>query len=78
MEHSDYKKGLLNKTQIRIINKLVVNSSTISKDKKMFRATSKMNIFFIEKSLKDALVVNEVTGYELFEAEGWDGYESVF
>lgn len=75
MDKSDYIMGSIIKTQINRIEKLVLNTDTVPKDAHIFRASKNLKLFFISDEARKVLEENKVTGYELFEAEGWDGLE---
>ena len=75
MEKSKYVMGSLNETQIKRIKKLVVNEYGVDGNPKLFRANAKRNLFFIHETIKNIFEKNNITGYNVFEADGWDGFD---
>ena len=73
MDKSEYRMGALVKTQIKRIKNLVVNSNVIPDDAKIFRASTKLDQIFINEDVRKALVDEEISGFKVFQAEGWDG-----
>ena len=75
MEKSTYRMGAIDESQIKRIKNLVINEKAIESSPKLFRATTKLNQFFIHDDVRKAFEENNITGYKLFAAEGWDGLD---
>ncbi|WNO08087.1 imm11 family protein [Teredinibacter sp. KSP-S5-2] len=73
MDKSEYRMSALNETQIARVKHLVVNQNGVSESAKFFRAKNKGDSYFVSDEVKIAFEEAGVSGYELFEAEGWDG-----
>ena len=73
MEKSDYKMNRIIKNQVKFIDELVLNYDKIPDNAKIFRATTKLNLVLIREDIKQAFEEAGLTGYKVFEADGWDG-----
>ena len=72
MEVSEYRMGRIIKTQISRIISLAVDYKNIPEDAHLFRASMKLDEFFISDELKKAFEKNNITGYCVMAADGWD------
>ncbi|NVJ05729.1 hypothetical protein HUW63_10865 [Myxococcus sp. AM001] len=75
MERSDYEMDSLEKDQIGVIDRLALNTSAISPDAKMFRCTKERRLILIRDDVHAAFEQAGLTGFKVYEAEGWDGLE---
>jgi hypothetical protein len=75
MEKSDYKMDSLEKDQIGRIKKLAINEKGIRPDAKMFRCAKERRLVLIREDVLEAFKKAGLTGFKVFEAEGWDGYD---
>jgi hypothetical protein len=73
MEKTDCVMGSLIETQIVDIDELVLDYDKIPEDAKIFRATAKLDLILIRDDIKRAFEDAGITGYKVFEADGWDG-----
>ena len=73
MDKSEYKMGSLDKTQIKLLTKLVIDYDAIPEDAKVFRASKMLAQIFINDDVKQALENAGIEGFSVVEAEGWDG-----
>jgi len=73
MEASEYRMGSIIKTQIKRIKKLVIDDKSIPDNAHFFRASAKLNQFFISGELKQVFDINNITGYRSIVADGWNG-----
>lgn len=75
MEESDFVESAFFPAQISDIDELVVNDLSLPEGKKVFRASTKMDQIFISDEVKTAFEEASIKGYNVFEAEGWDGLD---
>lgn len=75
MDKSEYRMDPLDEGQIASIDNMVVDFEQVAESAKFFRASKKKDSFFITDDVKQAFEAAEITGYKLFEAEGWDGLD---
>ncbi len=75
MERSQYEMDSLEKDQIGQIDELALNTSAIHPDAKMFRCTMERRLILIREDVHAAFVQAGLTGFKVYEAEGWNGLE---
>ncbi|MFP2958751.1 imm11 family protein [Myxococcus sp. 1LA] len=75
MERSRYEMNSIDKEQIGFIDKLALKADTISPDAKMFRCTHERRLILIREDVHAAFEQAGLTGFKVYEAEGWDGLE---
>ncbi len=75
MENSEFRMGNIIKTQIKWIDDLSIDYENIPEDAKFFRASMKLDQFFIRDDVKEAFEASGLTGYKVFDADGWDGLD---
>ena len=73
MEASTYRMDALIEDQIDRIKNLVVSYENIPKNAHLFRASAKLNQYFISDDLKQAFEKNNIKGYRTIAADGWKG-----
>ena len=73
MDKSEYKMGSLDKTQIKLLTKLVIDYDAIPEDANVFRASKMLAQIFINDNVKQALENAGIEGFSVVEAEGWNG-----
>lgn len=73
MEKSKCVMSSLDETQVQFIKKLVLDYEQIPDDAKIFRATTKLDLILIRDDIKQAFEEADLTGYKVFEADGWNG-----
>ncbi|MET1254933.1 imm11 family protein [Aliikangiella maris] len=74
MEHSEYRQDRLDRGQISRMKKLVIKKD-IPADAKLFRDPNMMDRVFIHDDVKAALEAENITGYKLMPADGWEGFD---
>ncbi|NTX53311.1 hypothetical protein HUA74_21955 [Myxococcus sp. CA051A] len=75
MARSVYDINHLAKDQIGLIEKLVLKSDAISPQAKIFRCTTETRLTLIREDVLAAFNEAGLTGFRVYEAEGWDGVE---
>lgn len=75
MERSEYVMDSLEKDQIGHIDKLALQTTAISPDAKLFRCTKERRLILIREDVHAAFEQAGLTGFKVYEAEGWDGLE---
>lgn len=75
MDKSDYTMGSINKTQIKMIDELIIKRDNIPEEAKIFRASNKLDEMFINDELKQAFESAGLTGWKAIPADGWDGLD---
>ncbi|WP_163868658.1 imm11 family protein [Myxococcus eversor] len=75
MNRSVYDMNFIVKDQIGLIEKLALKSGSISPQAKMFRCTSYLRLILIREDVLAAFEQAGLTGFKVYEAEGWDGME---
>ncbi|WP_434346775.1 imm11 family protein [Myxococcus virescens] len=75
MERSNYEMNSIDKEQIGFIDKLALQTTAISPDAKMFRCTKERRLILIREDVHAAFEQAGLTGFKVYEAEGWDGLE---
>jgi|SRR5215217_877425 len=75
LELSVYRMNAIAKDQISRVKKLVLKSDAISPQAKMFRCTLQRRLILIREDLHTAFVEEGLTGFKVYNAEGWNGLE---
>ncbi|MCP3165930.1 imm11 family protein [Myxococcus qinghaiensis] len=75
MERSDYRMDAIAKDQIDRVNNLVLKPGTISPQAKMFRCKGYLRLILIREDVHAAFEQAGLTGFKVYDAEGWDGFE---
>lgn len=75
MERSVFKMDPLEQDQIGRIKKLVLKPASISPQAKMFRCTMERRLILIREDVHAAFVEAGLTGFKVYDAEGWNGLE---
>ncbi|NTX05922.1 imm11 family protein [Myxococcus sp. CA040A] len=75
LERSTYKKDPLEEDQIGRIKKLALKPASISPQAKMFRCTMQRRLILIREDVHDAFVRAGLTGFKVYNAEGWNGLD---
>ncbi len=75
MDKSDYKLNALDKSQIGLIRKIVINEKGIRPGAKMFRCTRERRVVLIREDVLEAFKKAGLTGFRVFDADGWDGLD---
>ncbi|WIG94128.1 DUF1629 domain-containing protein [Myxococcus sp. SDU36] len=75
MERSVYRMNAIAKDQIGRIKKLVVKHETIRPQAKIFRCTNERRLILIREDVHAAFVQAGLTGFKVYETEGWNGLE---
>jgi len=75
MEKTEFVPDRLIEGQINFIHKLVIKEDVDANRAKFFRATTKLDLFFIHDDVRKALESAGITGYKLYPADGWDGLD---
>ena len=75
MKKSDYKMASIEKDQVKRIKKLVVDHENVDKDAIIFRASTMKKHIFIREDLLEIFKENDVTGYKVYQANGWNGVD---
>jgi hypothetical protein len=75
MKKSDVRMGAIEKTQVKAINRLVLNRQGIGRDARMFRASTMLRLVLVREDVRDALDAAGLTGYATFPADGWNGMD---
>jgi hypothetical protein len=73
MEKSEYRMGSIDKTQISRIKDFKVSPDAIDPDATFFREKNMLRLFLLRNDLYEIFVKEGFTGFEVWEAEGWDG-----
>ncbi|TQF09928.1 hypothetical protein FJV41_42045 [Myxococcus llanfairpwllgwyngyllgogerychwyrndrobwllllantysiliogogogochensis] len=73
MERSVYRMDSLAKDQIGRVKNLVLKYDAINPQAKMFRCTMQRRLILIREDVHAALVEAELTGFKVYNAEGWNG-----
>ncbi|MET1254932.1 imm11 family protein [Aliikangiella maris] len=74
MEKSEYTIDDFDETQIDFIQKLIAKKD-IPESARLFRASTMMDRIFIHDDVKEALEAENITGYKLMPADGWEGFD---
>ncbi|MFY2560305.1 imm11 family protein [Corallococcus terminator] len=75
MDRSVYDMNFIVKDQIGLIEKLALKSGTIHPQAKMFRCTTYLRLILISEDVLAAFEQAGLTGFKVYEAEGWNGME---
>ncbi|MFY2560308.1 imm11 family protein [Corallococcus terminator] len=75
MDRSKYRMNAIDKEQIDRVKDLVLKHDAISPQAKMFRCTMERRLILIREDVHDAFEQAGLTGFKVYEAEGWDGLE---
>ena len=75
MEKSEYRMSALDKQQIASIDNIVLDKKAIPPDIKIFRCSKELRLILINEEVYEALKCAGLTGFRVFEAEGWDGFD---
>ncbi|NVJ25433.1 hypothetical protein HUW62_29830 [Myxococcus sp. AM011] len=75
MERSKYRMNDIDKEQIGRVKDLVLKHDAISPQAKMFRRTMERRLIIIREDVHAAFVEAGLTGFNVYDAEGWDGLE---
>ncbi|OVE76508.1 hypothetical protein BVX98_05880 [bacterium F11] len=75
LDKSKYRINRLNKSQIKSIQKMVLNHKAIDQEKKIFRARQRLRLILIRNDLRNVLLKNGITGLIFFKADGWNGFD---
>ncbi|NVJ28511.1 hypothetical protein HUW62_45670 [Myxococcus sp. AM011] len=75
LERSVYKMDPLEEDQIGRIKKLALKPASISPEAKMFRCTMERRLIIIREDVHAAFVEAGLTGFKVYNAEGWNGLE---
>ncbi|ATB44483.1 imm11 family protein [Corallococcus macrosporus] len=73
MERSVYRMNAIAKDQIGRVKKLALKYEAISPQAKMFRCTMERRLILIREDVHAAFVQAGLTGFKVYEAEGWNG-----
>lgn len=74
MKQSEVVMEVLEENQIDRIKKLIINPEKVEKNAYLFRATTKMDQYFVHDKIKCALEKNSITGYNIFPSNNWNGF----
>ncbi|WP_342377434.1 hypothetical protein NVS55_39030 [Myxococcus stipitatus] len=74
-EKSIYEMDSLAKDQIGWLKKLAIKESGIRPESKMFRCTMDRRLILIREDVLAAFQKEGLTGFAVYKAEGWDGFE---
>lgn len=75
MGRSDFTMNPLWEGQIDDIDDLQIDRDSVPEDATIFRARTKLNQIFIRDDVRLALEKAGITGFSLFDADGWDGLD---
>ncbi len=75
MERSVYRMDSLEKDQIGRVKKLALKYDSIHEQAKMFRCTKERRLILIREDVHAAFEQAGLTGFKVYEAEGWNGLE---
>ncbi|MBZ4417578.1 imm11 family protein [Myxococcus sp. RHSTA-1-4] len=75
MERSVYRMDPIEKDQIGRIKKLALKPATINPQAKIFRCTMERRLILIREDVHAAFVQAGLTGFKVYDAEGWNGLE---
>ncbi|GHG88732.1 DUF1629 domain-containing protein [Comamonas sp. JC664] len=75
LERSEYEMDSLEKDQIGHIDALALNTGAIAPEAKMFRCTKERRLILIREDVHAAFEHAGLTGFRVYEAEGWNGLE---
>lgn len=75
LERSVYRMNAIAKDQISRVKKLVLKSDAISLQAKIFRCTLQRRLILIREDVHAAFVEAGLTGFKVYNAEGWNGLE---
>jgi hypothetical protein len=73
MKRSQVKMGSIDKTQIRYIDHLVLDTAAIGPEDVFFRASMRRRLFIIREDVKAAFEQAGLTGWKTYPGEGWNG-----
>lgn len=73
LEKSKVRMSRIDKTQISKINSLILNLESIPEQLLIFRASSKLNLYFVRDDLKKAFLEAELSGVNFVTPEEWRG-----
>ncbi|WP_163868656.1 imm11 family protein [Myxococcus eversor] len=73
MERSVYRMDSLAKDQIGRVKNLVLKHDAISPQAKMFRCTMQRRLTLIREDVHAAFIEAGLTGFKVYNAEGWNG-----
>ncbi len=75
MEKGEYEMDPLDKDQIGQITRLAINKKGIRPGAKMFRCSKELRLVLINEEVHEAFKKAGLTGFKVFEAEGWEGFD---
>lgn len=75
MERSVVRMDPLDEGQISRVKNLVLATSRIDPEAKLFRCTTFLSVFLVRDDVKQAFEKAGLTGTRFFPAEGWDGLD---
>ncbi|MCP3165933.1 MXAN_0049 family immunity protein [Myxococcus qinghaiensis] len=75
MERSTYEMDSIEKDQIGLIEELALKTDSIRPQAKMFRCTLERRLILIREDVLAAFEQAGLTGFKVYEAEGWNGME---
>ncbi|MBZ4417576.1 imm11 family protein [Myxococcus sp. RHSTA-1-4] len=75
MERSVYRMNAIAKDQISRVKKLALKYDAIHPQAKMFRCTTHRRLILIREDVHAAFVQAGLTGFKVYNAEGWNGLE---
>lgn len=75
MDRSVYDMNFIVKDQIGLIEKLAIKPNSISPQAKMFRCTTYKRLILIREDVLAAFEQAGLTGFRVYDAEGWNGVE---
>lgn len=75
LERSQVTMNRLAKDQVGDIDKLVLKPQGIRPEAKIFRCTRHRKLFLVREDVKAAFEAAGLTGYKLFAADGWNGFD---
>ncbi|NTX38168.1 hypothetical protein HUA78_27350 [Myxococcus sp. CA033] len=75
MERSTYEMDSFEKTQIGFIEELAIKPNSIRPEAKMFRCAKDRRLILIREDVHAAFVQAGLTGFKVYEAEGWNGMD---
>lgn len=75
MQNSEYVPDRFIEGQINYIHKLAIKEGVDPNRAKLFRASTKLDQFFIHDDVRKAFEAAGIKGYTLYPADGWDGMQ---
>jgi hypothetical protein len=75
MTRSEYSMSPISKDQIITIDNLILQPEKIRPNAKLFRCSQRRRLILLRDDARKVFEKHGLTGYQLFEADGWDGLE---